>query len=250
MKTIKKIVCLFLLVTTISVFAQESTLLRYNFNKGDKYAVEMTIKQKMGTFMNMDIALNMQMESVGKEKENYMTTYKFERMAMNMVSAGNEVKFDSDMKDEEMGEDAKKMKAEMAPFFDMLIHQTMNKYGKIVGMKFVPEIKGADQFLAQSQFTSMEYPKEAVKVGSEWSHSQSVNGMSMEGTYVVKRITKGVVFADFLGKMESGAEGKMTGTVEIDRTSGMIIDMKLNMDASAGGIEMEMIMQMKSKKVN
>jgi len=249
MKTIKKIGCLFLLVATISLSAQESTLLRYNFKKGDKYLLEMSLKQDMASMMNMDLGFKMMMESNGKVGDNYKIIYSFERMVMKMIAAGNEVNFDSDEKEENMGEEEKKMKAEMAPFFEMLMHQTINKYGKVIGMKIEPDVKGANQFFSQSQLMSMEYPKEQVKVGSEWSHSQSISGMEMKGTYIVKKITKDKVFADFLGNMSSTIEGKITGTAEVSRSSGMILDMTLDMNISTGGMDMTMNVHMKAEKV-
>ncbi|MFY0629226.1 MAG: hypothetical protein JXR05_02525 [Flavobacteriaceae bacterium] len=250
MKKMKKAISLFLLMGTLYVSAQDSALLRYNLKKGDKYEVVLNMKQDMAPIMDMDITIKMLMESKGKDKENTKVASSFKRMAINMTAGGEEVKFDSDEKSEDMDADAKKMQAEIAPLLNMMIHQTMNKYGKIIDVKVVPEVKGASQFTDQAQLTSMVYPEKAVKVGSKWMHSQNISGMKMDGTYTVKKITQNRVFADFSGKLGSDDASKMTGNLEIDRNSGMILDMKLNMSMSQGGMSMKMNVTMKSKKVN
>ena len=250
MKTMKNFICLFLVMSSLFVSAQESVLLRYNLKKGDKYEVVMNMKQDLAPIMNMDITVKMVTESLGKEGGNLKTISKFKRMAIDMSSGGQGVKFDSDQKEEDMDEEAKKMKAEIAPFFDMIVRQKFNKYGKIIDTKLEPEVKGANQFMDQAQLTSMVYPEEAVKVGSKWAYTQSISGSSVKGTYTVKKITKNRVFADFSGEIGSEDEGKMSGTVEIDTASGMIVDMKLTMNMSQAGMSMKMNVNVASKKVN
>ncbi len=246
----KKIIIVLLVLTSLAAVSQESALLRYNFKKGDKYVIEFDMKQDMAPIMNMDLTLNMMMESLGEDGANFETKYTFDRMAMKLIGQGEEVSFDSDMKDEELDEDAKKMKEEMAPFFDMKIYQTINKEGKVVKMKVEPEVKGADQFMSQSQFTNMEYPTEAVKVGSKWEYTQSMSSMEVKGIYTVTKIGKDKVYADFKGDLGVGIEGSMTGKVEIDRASGMIVSMSLNMNVSTAGMGIKMDMIVKSRKVN
>lgn len=250
MKTMKSFICLFLMMSSLFVSAQESVLLRYNLKKGDKYEVEMNMKQDLAPIMSMDITVRMITESLGKEGGNVKTTSKFKRMAIDMSSGDQGVKFDSDQKEEDMDEEAKKMKAEIAPLLDIIVHQKFNKYGKIIDTRLEPDVKGASQFMDQAQLTSMVYPEEAVKVGSSWTYTQSISGSSVKGTYTVKKITKNRVFADFSGEIGAKDEGKMNGTVEIDTKSGMIMDMKLSMNMSQAGMSMKMNVNVASKKIN
>lgn len=233
----KKIASLLLFVAVMNVTAQESVLLQYNLKKGDKYLIEMSIDQNMEPIMNINIGMNMIMESQGEEDGNLKVSYNFSRMAMNMASAQGDIKFDSDVKDEDLDEVTKKMKEEMAPFLEMVMYQTMNKQGKVLNLKFEPEIKGADQFMSQSQMSNMEYPKEPVKVGTVWRMKQDINNMSMNASYLVTSIKNGKVYTTITALIGKNGEGKMKGNAEIDSLTGMIVDMKMNMSLEMGGAD-------------
>lgn len=249
MKSMKKVISLILLMGTLYMSAQESALLRYNLNKGDAYEITLSLKQDMAPILNMDITMSMVLKSLGKEGTNLKSSYKFKKMALRMAAAGEEVKFDSDDKDEDLNEEAKKMKTEMAPILNMTMIQTIDKYGKIIDVKFDPIVTGANQMMDQAQFTNMTYPEKAVKVGSKWSYKQNISGMSVDATYTVTKITKNRVYADLSGNIGSDGLSKISGKTEIDSASGMILDMTLDMIMSQGGMDMKMNIHMESKKV-
>ena len=107
-RTIKKVATIFLLIASLSVAAQESAMLQYNFKKGDQYVVELSMKQDMTPIMNMDINLNMVMKALGKEGNNLKTSYQIKRMKMLMGAQGQDIEFDSDAKDEDLSDEEKK----------------------------------------------------------------------------------------------------------------------------------------------
>jgi len=248
MKMIKKIAFLTLFVFALNVSAQ-SAKLQYNLKKGDKFVIEMTMKQNMAPILSMDIGITMTSETIsstGGKIENKST---IDRMMMDMKAQGESVSFDSDAKDEDLTEEEKKMKAEIAPVLDMIIYQTMDKTGKILSQKMVPEMKEASQLLNQNQLTSMEYPSEPVKVGSTWDFEQSMSGMSVDAKYTVTKITSSAVYADLSGSMEGAADAKISGKLVIDRASGMISNMKMDFAMGAAAMGMSMNVEMTSKKI-
>lgn len=251
--TIKKIVTVFLLVASVSIAAQESVLLQYNFKKGDQYLIEMNLKQDMAPIMSMDIDLSMVMKSIGKDGNNLKNTYQIKRMKMLMGAQGQNIEFDSDAKDEDLSDEEKKMKAEIEPALKAIIYQTIDRTGKVVEQKMVPDVKGAMSLMNQNQFTNMEYPTTPVKVGSSWNYSQNMNGTNMKVKYTVTKITKENVFADITGEIEgvSGTEADVSigGKTKIDRSSGMVVDMNFVMNMSASGMGIKMNVAMKSKKM-
>lgn len=252
-RTIKKVATIFLLIASLSVAAQESAMLQYNFKKGDQYVVELSMKQDMTPIMNMDINLNMVMKALGKEGSNLKTSYQIKRMKMLMGAQGQDIEFDSDAKDEDLSDEEKKMKEEIEPALKAIIYQTIDKTGKVIEQKMVPEVKGAMSLMNQNQFTNMEYPTTPVKVGSSWDYKQNMSGTNMKVKYTVTKITKENVFADITGEIEgtsmAGAEVKIGGKTKIDRKTGMVMNMNFDLNMSASGMGIKMNIAMNSKKI-
>jgi hypothetical protein len=110
----KRIIFLGLLMVSLCLSAQ-STKLEYNFKKGDKYLIDMQMKQDMAPIMTMDIGIRMTMKATAVKSNGYDTEYEIAGMKMDMEAQGESIKFDSNKKDSELTEQEKKMKAEMAP---------------------------------------------------------------------------------------------------------------------------------------
>lgn len=248
MKTMKKIAFLTLFLFALNISAQ-SALLQYNLKKGDKYQIEMKMNQNMAPIMTMDIGITMTTETIGVKDGKIENKSNISRMLMDLAAQGEKVSFDSAVKDEDLTEEEKKMKAEIAPALDMIIYQTMDKTGKLLEQKTVPEMKQADQILSQNQITAMVYPKEPVKVGSTWDYSQNMNGMNVSVTYTVTKITSSSVFADISGKMAGMADAKVSGKLEIDRTSGMPANVTMDIAAGTSAMGLQMKIEMNSKKL-
>lgn len=245
----KRIFITFFVLISFALTAQESAKLEYNLNKGDVYKIEMVLDQDMAPIMQMNIGMTMMMNITGLEGNNIKSTYQMKRILMKMSSQDEVVEFDSDKKNEDLSEEEKKMKAEITPALEMILYQTIDKSGKIVNQKMVPELKEANSMLNQNQFTNMEYPKTIVKVGSTWDFGQNLNGMNMKMTYTVTKITNDIIFTDIIGSMAGMADAKVGGKLEIDRESGMISIMNLDIGMVTGGINMNMNVKFKTSKI-
>ena len=114
---------------------------------------------------------------------------------MDMTAQGESINFDSNAKDdEELSEEEKKMKAELSPMLEMVLYQTLDKAGKVLDQKVLPETISGDQILNQNQLTAMVYPLTPLQVGSSWDYSQALNGVKMNVKYTVTKITGTSVF--------------------------------------------------------
>ena len=244
----KKVISLFALLCVVSIHAQTAKL-TYNVKKGDKYQIDLKMKQNMAPIMTMDIGMIMTTETLNVKDGKIENKSMIDRMVMDISAQGEKVSFDSDKDDKDLTDEEKKMKAEIAPAMEMIIYQTMDMSGKVLEQKTVPEMKQADKFLSQNQITAMVYPKDPVKVGSTWSYTQDMSGMKMKANYTVTGITDSAVFADITGSMEGAGEAEVDGKLEIDRSSGMPtkVNMNVSMGASAMGITMSI--EMISKKM-
>jgi hypothetical protein len=248
MKTIKKLAFLGALLLAFTLTAQ-SAKLQYNLNKGDKYLVEINMKQNMAPIMDMDITVSINMTTTGVNGNSIETESKMGRMKMDMSAQGESVNFDSDKSDNELSEEEKKMKADLAPAMEMIMYQTMSKTGKMLSYKMVPEVKGAAAVLNQNQFLFVEYPTSTAKVGTKWGQSQSMNGMNMKIEYVVTEITSDKVFADVTGSLDGTTEAKIRGKLIIDRASGMALSNTIDMSVEAMGTTMGMKVSVTAKKL-
>jgi len=227
----------------------QSAQLEYNLKKGDKYLIDMQMKQNMAPIMTMDIGISMTMKTTAVKSDGYDTEYQISRMKMDMEAQGESIKFDSNKADSELTQEEKKMKAEIAPTLEMIVYQTIEKSGKITSVKMVPEVKGAGAMMGQNQFTSMVYPTEPVKVGSTWDHDQNMNGMNIKLTYKITQITGNRVYVDITGNMVGAADAKVKGKMIIDRVSGMFSSMDMNISMDMMGANMGMSITATSKKI-
>ena len=141
------------------------------------------------------------------------------------------------------------MKAELSPMLEMVLYQTLNKAGKVLDQKVLPETISGDQILNQNQLTAMVYPLTPLQVGSSWDYSQALNGVKMNVKYTVTKITGTSVFVSILGNIEGIADAEVGGEMEIDRSSGMPSDVKMDIDMGASAMGMKMLVEMTSEKL-
>ncbi len=228
----KNLFTLLLLVVTTVSFAQESTLLRLNYNKGDKYIMEMDMKQNMGEgAMIMDMAMEMPMEVIDVNDGVYSSEIGFKSIKMYMEQAGMKVSYDSNLKEEDLDETAKMMSTQMKPMLETVLSSKTNIYGEVLEMKMLEGTGNADQFTSQAE--SVVYPKEAVTVGYSWTAEKDNNGMKINSTYTVKSINDKEVVIDVKGDISGSSTGSLTGAMNIDKVSGVptlsTIDMNFEM---------------------
>ncbi|MGY8939352.1 MAG: hypothetical protein ACKVK4_05170, partial [Flavobacteriales bacterium] len=91
----KKLLFLFVFSTTFMVVAQESVLLRLNYEVGDVLLVEQNVSQNMGAQGGMDMKIEMDMTITGKVQEVFSTESKIKAVNMNMLQGGMVMSFDS-----------------------------------------------------------------------------------------------------------------------------------------------------------
>ncbi len=243
----KLMIIAFLAVSNVVCVAQESVLLRYNLKKGEKYAVTMNMKQDMGVAGGMNMKFTMDYDVSSVTSDAFVSETKVKTINMEMLQGGNVMSYDSTKSDEELDMMGKQMKAQFAPFFDAVIYTTTSKSGKITSTEIKPDTPALNQFKDQS--SSIEYPKEKVKVGSSWSTDKDSQGMKMKTIYTVSKITKDKVLIDVTGNVSGMGTGKITGKVVVDKASGIANSTDIDVNVSAGGVDVKISTKMTMKKI-
>lgn len=228
----RKIFSVLFIVVTAMVTAQESALLRVNYKKGETYLTKIKMKQ------DLSIAeTTMKMDMLTKVKEVIDTTYKveisFDKVLMEANQMGMSIKYDSSVKEEDMSMPAKGVHSRMKPMLTMIIGMNVNTFGKTSDMKFIKGEGNLEQVMQNN--TAIEYPKEAVKVGTKWTQSSTSNGVKMNTNYTVKSITPTTVVLNVEGKASELATGTITGNVEINRKLGIPTKTEMVLDLETMG---------------
>ena len=232
----KKLVVLFLVISATISSAQDPVLLRLNYEKGASYSVSMNMSQEMGTMMSMGMSIDMGMKIIDAKGENYESEMKFTKISMDMLQGGNIISFDSSKSDDELDEAGKMMKTQMGPMLEAVVLTKGNNLGEITEAVVEPNVPGMEDIANQS--SNVVYPKEAVKVGSTWTMSKDEKGMKMDFLYTVSSILKETILLDLSGDVSGMADGKITGNIKIDRTSGIPLETLMNMNLSVNGQEL------------
>jgi len=232
----KKLVVLFLVISATISSAQDPVLLRLNYEKGVSYSVSMNMSQEMGTMMSMGMSIDMGMKIIDAKGENYESEMKFTKISMDMLQGGNIISFDSSKSDDELDEAGKMMKTQMGPMLEAVVLTKGNNLGEITEAVVEPNVPGMEDIANQS--SNVVYPKEAVKVGSTWTMSKDEKGMKMDFLYTVTSILKETILLDLSGDVSGMADGKITGNIKIDRTSGIPLETLMNMNLSVNGQEL------------
>lgn len=236
----KKILIVLLLGITAVGMSQEKVLLRLNYKKGDTYKMSMKMNQDMGAaLMGMDMDMSIKVTDI--KEGDYLTETKFTYVSTKVLQGGEEkVNFNTNMKDNELTEESKKFKAQMQPMMDAMIYSSVDKFGKSKFLKAEPTFPGVDQ-LSNQYNQSVVYPNEKIGVGSTWTNTQNSGGVAMELVYTVTEITKEKVIAKINGKMSAMPSAKITGAIEIMKSTGIP-------SKSVVSIEMDMMGQMMKTK--
>jgi hypothetical protein len=242
----KKLLVLFLVVSSTISFGQETVLLRLNYTKGDVYTAKMTMSQEMGTLMSMGMNIDMNMKVVDVTGDTNITEMTFTKMTMDMLQGGNVMSFDSTKSDEELDDAGKMMKGQMSPMLEAVLTAKGNDLGEVLEVKAEPNVPGMTDFANQS---NVVYPKEALKVGSTWAFQKNEKGMVLDFVYKVTSILKDKVGLEITGKSSGMATGDITGTMDIDRKSGVPLNSNIDMALSLQGQEMNSKVSMTMTKL-
>ena len=101
MKKMKKVLIALFVITTLSVTAQESVLLRLNYTKGDSFLVTTESNQSMGSQGGMNMKMTMGMIVADVAEENIKTESQITSIVMDMMQGGMTMNYDSNKSDEE-----------------------------------------------------------------------------------------------------------------------------------------------------
>lgn len=236
---------LLFIATTISM-AQESVLLRLNYEKGANYSMQMDMSQNMGGgAMMMNMGMNMYVKVIDVVDGIAQTESGFKRMTMDMSQGGMQMSYDSNKKDDELDDAGKMMKAQMGPMMKVKVFAKTDKFGKVTDTRVEPTIPNADQF---NQSNNIEYPKNAVKVGDTWNVKKDDKGMQMDISYKVLSIDKTKVVLEATGKISGNATGTMKGKFDIERMSGIPLNSTIDMDMTVQGQKMKSTIKATMKK--
>ena len=145
----KKLLFLFVFSTTFMVVAQESVLLRLNYEVGDVLLVEQNVSQNMGAQGGMDMKIEMDMTITGKVQEVFSTESKIKAVNMNMLQGGMVMSFDSSKDAADLDEMGKMMKQQFDPMMLATIFSKMSTKGEVLETKVEPATPAMDQFTKQ-----------------------------------------------------------------------------------------------------
>jgi len=242
----KKLIALLLFVTTISM-AQEKALLRLNYEKGDAFVVKMRMNQVIGGAMEMNIGMDMSMDIKDVQNDLYLSEMSFTKMSMDMIAEGKTMNYTSDMKEEEMTPFAKGAHSQMKTLLETIVSFKYNKFGEVKETKIVSGTGDTSSFTENSN--SIVYPKDPVKVGTEWKDTKKTSkGVDINYLYKVKEITSNKVLLDVTGTEGGNAKGDLKGTASIDRATGNIDKMDVVMDMDVMGQKMKSNIKMTTEK--
>lgn len=243
----KKTLTFLMLAFIIVSNAQESTLLRLNYNKGDKYKMTFEMAQNMGTTGNMNMNMIMDMDILDVNDDTYESKIKFTKIAMNSSMGGQNMSFDSDKTDDELDDIGKMMKAQMSPMLEAVLYAKGNNLGEVTEMNVEPNVPGLNDI--GNQLSNVIYPKEAIKIGSSWEMEKETNGVTMKFIYTLKSISEKEIVLDLTGDILGMAEGNVEGNMAIDKLSGVPTKSNINMKMNAQGQEIESTITILTEKI-
>ena len=243
----KKLLFLFLLVTTINATSQEYVLLRANYKKGDVLEVKMEQSQNMGAKGGVDMKMSMDMIVTSKDGDMLTTESKIKSINMNMLQGGMAMSYDSSMKVEDLDEMGKMMKQQFDPMMKSTIIAKVNSQGEILETKVEPSNPAMDQIIAQAK--GVIYPNEEVLVGTSWSDVTSQQGMSVTSIYTVSKIENGKVYINITGAVTGMGEGDIKGDLVVDIETGIQDSASSEMAINAGGMDMKISTKTTTSKI-
>lgn len=242
----KKLFLSLFVLTSISVAAQKSVLLRVNYQTGDTYAVNVTTTSDMGVtgFMNMGMDMKMKVNAV--EDGLFKTESQIQSIRMSMEQGGMSMNYDSN-KTENLDEMAKQMKMQFDPMMDAKIYTTVNELGATVDTRIEPAIAGMEQMAKNTG--NISYPKEELSVGSSWTAIQEQEGMTMNLVYTVSSISNGTVVLDITGDVKGTGTGTIKGQATVDIKSGAQKNSELQIKINVQGTEVSTTVKTTMTKV-
>ena len=205
-------------------------MLRINYTPGDSYTQFIETSQNSGLQMAMKMSMSSDMKVIEVKDEITNTESQITSIAMDIMQGGMSMSYDSNANEETLDQMGKMLQSRFKPMMDAKIMSSTDKMGKVIDIKVEPMIPGMENLTKNN---GIAYPEEAVKVGSTWSASSEEQGVIMASTYSVRDIANGFVYLDISGEITGVAEGTISGTAEIEVSSGAlkVMEMQTSMDA-------------------
>ena len=235
----KKIILLAFAIATFTASAQESVLLRLNYNKGDNYLTTVELKQNMGVQgkMNMNMEMNSTVSSA--DDKVIMLELKIGSIIMNMNQGGMAMSYDSNKSSEELDQMGQMMKSQFDPILQATIYNSLDRYGNVLEVRTVPLLHGMEQFTGNQK--TINFPDEEVSVVSSRTSEFDNQGMKILTKYSVSEIAGRAVLLEISGEVSGLATGAMNGKSTVDISSGIQTASMIEMTMSVQGMEMSFI---------
>jgi len=243
----RKFFLLALLTISFTAATQESVLLRLNYNQGDNYITSIELEQNMGEQGGMSITMKMNSNVNSVDDELIMLESKIKSIAMNMNQGGMVMDYDSNKSSEELDQMGQMMKSQFDPILKATIYNSVDRYGNVLELKVEPTLPGMEQFTGSQN--AINFPDEAVSVGSSWVSEADNQGMKIVTKYTVTSISDGMIYLDVSGDVSGIGVGTIIGKSTVEISSGIQTNATIEMTISAQGIEMNMVTSSTMKKV-
>ncbi len=131
----RKFILLALLTFSFTAAAQESVLLRLNYNQGDNYITSIELEQNMGEQGGMSMTMKMNSNVNSVDDELIMLESKIKSIAMNMNQGGMVMDYDSNKSSEELDQMGQMMKSQFDPILKATIYNSVDRYGNVLEVK-------------------------------------------------------------------------------------------------------------------
>ena len=133
--------------------------------------------------------------------------------------------------EETLDQMGKMLQSQFKPMMDAKIMSSTDKMGKVVDIKVEPMIPGMEK-LKQKIMVSL-IQKRLLKSVPRGLHHRKSKALQWLRTYSVRDIANGFVYLDISGEITGVAEGTISGTAEIEVSSGAlkVMEMQTSMDA-------------------
>ena len=138
----RKFILLALLTFSFTAAAQESVLLRLNYNQGDNYITSIELEQNMGEQGGMSMTMKMNSNVNSVDDELIMLESKIKSIAMNMNQGGMVMDYDSNKSSEELDQMGQMMKSQFDPILKATIYNSVDSYGNVLELKVEPTLPG------------------------------------------------------------------------------------------------------------
>jgi hypothetical protein len=255
-KLLLTIISLFMIVTS-GAFAQKSIKLVYNLNVGDNYSFISDINQDitfdaMGTTTTLEQVMMFEMSSVVNKIEgnDISEEYAFNRIKMDQKIFGMEIIYDSRDSTTFEGMGAQ-IAEQMNKIIGAQIYIVKNNRGKVLDIDLSKFSNNSDLANSLSSGnTHAIYPEGKIKVGDSWESDINTledSEMKVHVVYTLKKVSRKHAELDVEGTVtandieeELSLTGTTTGSMTVDRKTGMLIsstiDLDMSLDIDQGGV--------------